>query len=271
MACAGRHRAGRVEAQIVDVSPYETEMHVHEHYHELLWHVRGSMYVESEHGQWQLLPRTGVWMPAGVAHRLCGRSDARFGWAYVDAAASPAMWAETRHVEVNALLHHLLQHSTSDLDHDERANVEDVIFDLLRRQLSVPVAEIPMPADDRCRAIAEALLADPGCDRSLVAWAAEIGAGSRTLTRLWVDETGVTFSDWRATLRLRAAIVGLAAGQDVGVVARRVGYRTASAFVASFRRQTGRTPARYLADLDRSAIDGGDLVVLADIERAAAS
>jgi AraC-like DNA-binding protein len=49
----------------------------------------------------------------------------------------------------------------------------------------------------------------------------------------------------RSLLRLQAALPGLAAGEPVGNVARRVGYESASAFVAAFRRETGVTPAAY--------------------------
>jgi len=46
-------------------------------------------------------------------------------------------------------------------------------------------------------------------------------------------------------LRLQAALPLLATGEPVANVARRVGYDTASAFVAAFRRETGLTPGAY--------------------------
>jgi AraC-like DNA-binding protein len=49
----------------------------------------------------------------------------------------------------------------------------------------------------------------------------------------------------RSLLRLQAALPALAAGDPVSAVARRAGYDTASAFVAAFRRETGRPPAAY--------------------------
>ncbi|MFI9848449.1 helix-turn-helix domain-containing protein [Nonomuraea sp. NPDC051941] len=46
--------------------------------------------------------------------------------------------------------------------------------------------------------------------------------------------------------RLRAALPLLAEGQPVSRVAHSVGYATASAFLAAFRRTVGTTPRRYL-------------------------
>ncbi len=73
-----------------------------------------------------------------------------------------------------------------------------------------------------------------------------MGAGERTLARLFRAETGVGPGRWRTLLRMRVALEQLAAGRPVGVVARHVGYATPSAFVAAFRRETGTTPSAVL-------------------------
>ena len=82
-----------------------------------------------------------------------------------------------------------------------------------------------------------------------------MGSSPRTLLRLFVTETGLTFSQWRAHARLQAGISSLAEGRPVASVAGQVGYATPSAFVAAFRRVTGYTPAAYFALAQ--AQDGG--------------
>jgi AraC-like DNA-binding protein len=100
-----------------------------------------------------------------------------------------------------------------------------------------------MPADERARRVAEQILADVTDDRPLAAWGREVGASARTLARLFVADTGLTFARWRTHARLAAALRLLAAGERVGTVAYLVGYGTPSAFVAAFRRGLGTTPA----------------------------
>ncbi len=82
-------------------------------------------------------------------------------------------------------------------------------------------------------------------ERSLPAWGRAVGAGARTLARVWLAETGTSFARWRTLLRMQAALPRLVAGVPVATVAHEVGYATASAFVAAFRRTTGVTPGSY--------------------------
>jgi AraC-like DNA-binding protein len=105
--------------------------------------------------------------------------------------------------------------------------------------------DVRMPVEERARQVAEALAADPADGRTLAEWGHEVGASPRTLARAFTADTGLPFGRWRGLLRLRASIAALAAGEPVGNVARHVGYESASAFVAAFRRETGMTPASY--------------------------
>jgi AraC-like DNA-binding protein len=83
--------------------------------------------------------------------------------------------------------------------------------------------------------------------RTLTEWGHQVGASERTLARGFRTGTGIPFGRWRTLLRLQSALPLLAAGEPVASVARRVGYDTASAFVAAFRHQTGLTPGAYFS------------------------
>lgn len=91
----------------------------------------------------------------------------------------------------------------------------------------------------------EALLENPADERSLEDWAPQVGASARTLARLFVSETGLTFAEWRRQVRLLEAIDRLGKGQAVTRVALDLGYESPSAFIAMFRRTLG-APLRGL-------------------------
>jgi AraC-like DNA-binding protein len=104
---------------------------------------------------------------------------------------------------------------------------------------------LPMPQDARLTRIAAALIDDPADSRTLEAWAQWANIGTRTLSRRFVDETGISFTAWRQRARLMRALELLAAGQPVTSVALDLGYENVSAFIALFRRTFGTTPGRY--------------------------
>jgi AraC-like DNA-binding protein len=93
--------------------------------------------------------------------------------------------------------------------------------------------------------VSDALVANPADDRDLEVWADSAGASSRTLARLFVKETGLTFGAWRQRLRLLAAISRLGAGQPVTAVSYETGYHSPSAFIAMFKRTLGMPPGQY--------------------------
>jgi AraC-like DNA-binding protein len=92
----------------------------------------------------------------------------------------------------------------------------------------------------------ERLVACPGEHRKLEKLCRECGASKRTIQRLFREETKMTFSKWRQQLRLLHAMQRLASGEKVTAAALDAGYNSTSAFISMFRKQLGKTPARYL-------------------------
>jgi AraC-like DNA-binding protein len=139
------------------------------------------------------------------------------------------------------LIHHLDERG---LGADERGRAEAMLFDLLL-PLRIATIDVRTPTDPRARDVSDALLADPADPRTLSEWGRTVGASSRTLARVFLGDTGLSFGRWRTLVRLQASLPYLAEQVPVNAVARRVGYRTTSAYVAAFRAHTGVTPSRY--------------------------
>ncbi|GAA3955510.1 helix-turn-helix transcriptional regulator [Actinomadura viridis] len=222
-----------------------TPVHSHTH-HQLAWTRRGVLGVAIGDDYWVLPPTRALWLPAGVVHRTGATRDAMLTSLYFDPQHCDLGWSEPTPVAVDGLLAHLIGYlARQDLADDARVRAEAVVVDLLRPLPTTPI-DVPQPVDERVRAVADALLADPADPRSLEAHARAIGVSRRTLTRLFVHDTGISFDRWRTHVRLRAALPMLAEGQPVSRVAHAVGYATPSAFLTAFRRTVGTTPKRYL-------------------------
>ncbi|MGW3935232.1 AraC family transcriptional regulator [Streptomyces sp. NBC_00024] len=214
--------------------------------HQLAWTRRGVLGVAVGDAYWILPPTRALWLPAGVVHRTGATRDAVLCSLYLEPDRCGLDWAEPTPVGVDGLLAHLIAYlAREDLADDARLRAEAVVLDLLRPLPTTPI-DVPYPVDDRLRAVADTLLADPADPRRLDAHARAVGVSRRTLTRLFVHDTGMNFDRWRTHVRLRAALSLLAEGQPVSRVAHTVGYATASAFLAAFRRTVGTSPGRYL-------------------------
>lgn len=69
----------------------------------------------------------------------------------------------------------------------------------------------------------------------------------RSLSRLFLAETALSFAQWRQQARLTLALEMLAHVVPVAEIADALGYATPSNFIAMFRRSFGDTPSRYFA------------------------
>jgi AraC-like DNA-binding protein len=226
--------------------PAGTRFEWHDHHeHQLAWSPEGVLVVRTHAGSYVLPPARALWIPAGTLHETRASGAAVLRSVYVRTKDCPIAWEGPTPVAVSALLRELIPHLEDDsLSSEQRLRAEAVLFDLLA-PLAVATIDIRLPVDERACRVAEALLADPRDGRTLHAWGRQVGASSRTLARAFLSETGLSFGRWRTLARLQAALLQLAEGCPVGLVASRVGYRTPSAFVAAFRAHTGVTPGRY--------------------------
>jgi transcriptional regulator GlxA family with amidase domain len=147
---------------------------------------------------------------------------------------------------VSDLAREVLLALTGPRDHDRaaRARLHRVLVDDLHEAREQPL-QLPEPRDDRLRAIARILYANPADTTPLSELGRSAGASARTLSRLFHDELGMTFYQWRTQLRVHHALVLLAAGHDTTRVAHACGWSNPSAFIAAFTTLIGTTPGRY--------------------------
>jgi AraC-like DNA-binding protein len=223
-----------------------------EHSHpedQLLFASAGVMTVTTEQGLWVVPPLRAVWIPAETMHSVAisGRVSMRTLYFLPKLARSFPRKCMVMHV--SSLLRELILHACSFAklrkeDPAERRIVE-IIVDQLRAVESIPL-QLPHPADSRATRVARTLFANPGDQRTLEKLCADCGASKRTIQRLFLEETKMTFNKWRQQLRLLHAMQRLAAGDKVTSAALEAGYNSTSAFISMFRKQLGTTPTRYL-------------------------
>ncbi|MGH3439717.1 MAG: AraC family transcriptional regulator, partial [Sciscionella sp.] len=220
---------------------YDTHAHPT---HQLVWAQRGIVTVGVDDAVWVLPPSRALFIPAELPHTTAAATSTELHSLFLRPERCPVCWGRPTVLAAAPIFTALVGHlGRAELTPSARRRAEAVLFDVLT---PAPVAsvEIAWPSDDRARQVADALAAHPADDRDAAAWARLVGTSERTLSRRFVAETGSGLGRWRTRLRVRSALELLASGTPVTVVAHRVGYRTASAFGAAFRRELGVSPAQ---------------------------
>jgi AraC-like DNA-binding protein len=226
---------------------FEIAPHRHERA-QLIHATAGTMRVSTDDAVWVVPPQRALWMPAGVQHSIVMSGNVTMRTLYLREDAARPMPASCHVLPVSPLLRELIVRATElPLHYDEAGPAGHVVTLLLAELHSAETLplHLPMPRDRRLRTICTSLLAAPGDARTLEEWAASASASPRTLARLFVAETGLTFGSWRQQARVLEAMGRLGGGQPVTDVAHDLGYESVSAFSAMFRRAAGSSPRQY--------------------------
>jgi len=216
---------------------------------------RGVLSVHTERGT-SIVPANRIaWTPAGFTHyhRAHGHTDMRIEFLPASLArllpGHPAVFMASglaREILLALTGPRNYDRAARDWDRPARARLRRVLVDELHEAPEQPL-HLPEPHDDRLQAIAQVLYQQPADNTSLAGLGQTIGASARTLSRLFHNELGMTFYEWRTQLRIYHALVLLADGHDTTHVAHACGWANPSSFISAFSNIIGTTPGRYRA------------------------
>lgn len=228
--------------------PKTLPMH-HHRKDQLVFNARGMVRCQTQENNWIVPPQCAVWIPAGTAHQSsCGGNIENYVL-YVEPSRVKTLPRACCIVSVCPMLQEMLRRAAqlATTAHGPQRRLADVILDEVG---AAPVEQLrlPMPHNARLRQIVERLIADPADKATLSEWAQRVGLGQRTLSRLLLEETGMTFGRWRRQLHVLVGIRDLTAGETVQTVASNLGYESASSYTTMFRKTLGRPPGRYIAE-----------------------
>jgi len=191
-----------------------------------------------------------LWIPAHTPHSVAMTGLVSLRTLYLQPGLARNFRQKCLVVNVSPLLKELILHACKfpKLKRERLAQrrVIEILLDQLKVAESVPL-QLPHPSDSRAVRVVNHLSENPADSQSLEKLCRQCGASKRTIQRLFLEETKMTFARWRQQLRLLHALRLLASGEKVTVAALESGYDSASAFISMFRKQLGSTPKRYLA------------------------
>ncbi len=220
------------------------------HYHEtaqLVYAQRGVMAVETPNKVWMIPPQRAVWIPPLTHHKVSMHGQAEMRNLYLRPDTCHHFESSCM-IHVSSLLRELILHlstlSTNTDCNDEAERVLLVILDQFTKVHQVPF-QLPIATHTKLKSMCNQLLAEPANNRTLNDWAQQTHTSSRTLSRLFRQDMGLSFIQYRQQVRLFAALRLLAKGLPVTSVAMDVGFSSVSAFTHLFKNHMGETPGHF--------------------------
>ncbi|MCB8881919.1 helix-turn-helix transcriptional regulator [Acidisoma cellulosilytica] len=215
---------------------------------QLLYAIEGVMIVRSAAGSWVVPPNRAVWLVPDLTHEVRMSGAVKIRTLFIRPDAAPHLPRASCVIAVSSLLRELIIAAML-VPLDYRPDTRDerlmrLILDELRETSVLPL-HLPMPQDARLRQICAALIADPSDARTAEDWARPFAVTAKTIYRLFMQETGLSFAQWRQQARLLFALERLAQGARILDVALDSGYASQSAFTAMFRRHFGMPPGVF--------------------------
>ena len=200
-------------------------------------------------GSWVVPPGRAIWMPPRAEHQIRLHGEVSIRTIFVREDGERRFPAGCEIIEVSPLLREAIVAATRvPLEYDRGGRDErvmELILDEVERAERLNLY-VPMPSDTRLAALCALLVEDPANPMTQDECARSLNMATRTLSRLFLKERGMTFGAWRQRMRLILSLQHLAARASVLEVALDSGYRSPSAFSAMFRATLGVAPSVYL-------------------------
>ncbi|HEY0296386.1 MAG TPA: helix-turn-helix transcriptional regulator [Bordetella sp.] len=219
---------------------------------QLIIALRGTAIVMHDEGAWLAPPGLGIWVPPNVVHsaRYSESSD------LINLQLGGSWAAQLSHACGSLVVSDLLRELARETVRLGALARPDPALDLLAQLIVLqikapkpgPMLFVPHGRDRRLQIATRALHENPGQSLTLDGLAGLSHTSARTLARLFVAETGMTFGRWREHLRIVHAVDRLARGWSITQTALDLGYQSASSFTTLFTRLLGAPPRRYMQE-----------------------
>lgn len=213
--------------------------------HQLLFSASGSITIELEETLCQLPPRRAAWIPAGTVHCAIMRGVLAYRSLYFSTTL-PLSVLPLQIVEVNPLFFEVIERMAFwpwGMPAEQQASLITVFCEEIQTARRENWT-LQLPSDTRLNLWLDKVRMGELPPR-LGQLAQQVGASERTISRVFIRDTGMNYQNWRQQWRLLKAMEMLSDGWQLSHVAQQLEFVSDSAFITFFRQHTGTTPARY--------------------------
>ncbi|WP_240457210.1 AraC family transcriptional regulator [Vibrio neptunius] len=240
----------KIDSKVVgiaaDLGRHDSGMHKHQK-GQLLYAPRGCMNFALSNSVCILPPTKAVWIPPDTVHRAFMTNVVAYRSLYFDCNAFHCPDSITI-IEVSELLKALINKMAFwpvDKPEIEMNNCTALFWEEFDHSKTYSY-ELPLPTDRRLNSFRLRVSDEAFLAPDLVTLADSAGASTKTITRIFKAETGMSYQEWRQQWRTLKAIELLCCERQVSDVAHLLEFSSDSAFIAFFKKQMGQTPLNFM-------------------------
>ena len=231
-----------------------TRMAYHQHpTAQLTQVIKGTLSVQTEDGLRLVPPGRAVWITNGLPHSVYYGEASEIINTFISADHADRVQAKCRTFIITPLLKALLEEVVNFSRQGRDNSDAEMILSLILHQLNLVNKRLDLfisyGQDRRLKAAIDITRKYPGENYSLRQLAERAGCSERTISRLFIKETGMNYLHWRDHYRVICAVERFSRGFNVTRVALDLGYRGANNFSTMFSRVMGMPPKRYMASI----------------------
>jgi len=220
---------------------------------QLIYSSKGTMKVVTQKSIWYVSPNQAIWVPGMNEHQVFFLNDNHIRNVFVSPQCAKALPRQFFALNVSPFMRELILKVVGIGNSYAMNGVEGRLIGVLIDELGAmkPTKHfLPLSDDFHLQLVINKLLKNPGDTRSIEYFAEIACTSSRTLSRLFMKELGLSFGNWRRQLRLLTAVEMLDKGISVSQISSELGYNSPSAFIEMFRKEFGVPPGRYDSNVE---------------------
>lgn len=238
---------GLVIGLAANLGKHNSGFHTHNK-DQLLYSNQGCMIINLAGLKCVLPPMRAAWIPAGIVHNAQMHNVTQYRSLYFDLSLQSQLSRELKIIDINPLMQALLERMAMwsfTKARAEQVNAVNLLIEELN-QANDSHLNLPLPQDPRLKHWLATINHSDFIAPSLTELSQQIGASSKTISRIFSKETAMPYQSWRQQWRLITAVELLSNNQSISDISYRLGFANDSAFISFFRQKTGLTPRHYM-------------------------
>ena len=210
---------------------------------------RGIMEVVTEHNIWIVNPLQSIWIASNEEHQVFFPNNVKVNSVFIDISRLNNLPLNSFAFDISNFFKSLLAKIVSFSNPNRLSLQQNRIFEVLLDEISYlkPSSTfLPTSHDIRIKKVTDALITDITSKHTIDFYANESCISSRTLSRLFVKELGMSFGEWKIRLKLLESLKLLGERRTIKDIAYNLGYENVSSFISIFKKHFGKTPTNYI-------------------------